>query len=94
MSADGSAMGDRFHALHEAAADAFARPPFAHAIGIHEMRDSLPPGRGRHHFFPKTSFKAELSSMAPATLSELKPAGCLAATAQHCYPKGTPEPGL
>jgi hypothetical protein len=48
------------------AADGFTRPPFAHPMGIHEMRDSLPLGRGRHHFFPRRSFKAALSSMASA----------------------------
>jgi hypothetical protein len=42
------------------------RPPFAHPMGIHEMRDSLPFGRGRHHFFARRSFKAALSSMPSA----------------------------
>jgi hypothetical protein len=74
--------GDRRHALakagivrpgrlvsdgHAAAADGFTRPPFAHPVGIHEMRDSFPLGRGRHHFFPKRSFNAALSSMASAS---------------------------
>jgi hypothetical protein len=31
------------------------------------MRDSFPLPRGRHHFFPKTSFNAALSSMASAS---------------------------
>src|ERR1700759_3618111 len=75
-------LGDRSHALakagivrpgrlvsygHAAAADGFTRPPFAHPVGIHEMRDSFPLGRGRHHFFPKRSFNAALSSMASAS---------------------------
>src|SRR3981081_403796 len=75
-------MGDRLHALakagivrpgrlvshgHAAAADGFTRPPFAHPVGIHETRDSFPLGRGRHHFFPKRSFNAALSSMASAS---------------------------
>jgi hypothetical protein len=38
---------------HTAAADGFTRPPFAHLVGIHEMRDSIPLGRGRHHYFPQ-----------------------------------------
>jgi hypothetical protein len=29
---------------HAAAADGFTRPPFAHPVGIHEMRDSFPLG--------------------------------------------------
>lgn len=33
---------------------------------IHQMSDSFPPCCGRHHFFPKRSFKAALSSMASA----------------------------
>jgi hypothetical protein len=41
-----------------AAADGFTRPPFTHPVGIHEMRDSFPLGRGRHHFFPNASFSA------------------------------------
>src|ERR1700736_5622234 len=75
-------MGDRLHALakagivrpgrlvshgHAPPADVFTRPPFAHPVGIHEMRDSFPLGRGRHHFFPKRSFNAALSSMASAS---------------------------
>lgn len=57
-------LGDRSHALtqggiirpgrlvsdgHAAIADGFTRPPFAHPVGIHEMRDSFPLGRGCHH---------------------------------------------
>jgi hypothetical protein len=34
------------------------------------MRDSFPLGRGRHHFFPKRSFKAALSSMISITCSK------------------------
>jgi hypothetical protein len=48
-------------------ADGYTRPPFAHRVGIHEMRDSFPLGRGRHHFFPKRSFNAALSSMVSAS---------------------------
>ena len=97
-------MGDRLHALakagivrpgclvshsHAAAADGFTRPPFAHPVGIHEMRHSFPLGRGRHHFFPKRSFKAALSSMASASsrfsrvfsvLQRLQPLGCQSAS--------------
>ena len=75
-------LGDRLHALtnagiirpgrlvshgHAAAADGFTRPPFAHPVGIHQMSDSFPLPRGRHHFFPKRSFSAALSSMASAS---------------------------
>ena len=75
-------LGDGLHALaqggiirpdrlvshrHPARADGFTRPPFAHPVGIHEMGDSFPLGRGRHHFFPNKSFKATLSSMASAS---------------------------
>ena len=74
-------LGDRSHTLakagivrpgrpvshsHAAAADGFTRPPFAHLEEFPQMRDSFPLGRGRHHFFPKRSFKAALSSMASA----------------------------
>lgn len=38
---------------HAATADGFTRPPVAHPVGIDEMFDSFPPGRGRHHFFPQ-----------------------------------------
>lgn len=63
-------LGDRPHALtqggiirperlvsdgHAATADGFTRPPFAHPVGIHEMRDSFPLPRGHHHFFPRAS---------------------------------------
>src|SRR6202011_4568039 len=75
-------MGDRLHALakagivhpgrlvshgHAAAADGFTRPPFAHPECSSQMGDSFPLGRGRHHFFPKRSFNAALSSMASAS---------------------------
>src|ERR1700681_3933712 len=74
-------MGDRLHALakagivrsgrlvshgHAAAADGFTRPPFAHPECSSQMGDSFPLGRGRHHFFPKRSFNAAVSSMAAA----------------------------
>ena len=49
---------------HASIADGFARPPFAHPVGIYELRDRFPLGRGRHHFFPNRSFSAALSSMA------------------------------
>ena len=51
---------------HAAAADGFTRPPFAHPVGTHEMCNSFPLGRGRHHFFPNRSFSAALSSIASA----------------------------
>jgi hypothetical protein len=56
--------GDRDHAIpqsaivrarglvsdgHAAAADGFTRPPFAHRVMLHEMRDGFPLGGGRHH---------------------------------------------
>ena len=74
-------LGDRPHALtkagivspgrpishrHAAAADGFTRPPFAHPECLSQMNDSFPLPRGRHHFFPKRSFSAALSSMASA----------------------------
>jgi hypothetical protein len=52
---------------HTATADGFTRPPFAHPVVGYEMRDSFPRGGGRHHFFPKRSFKATLSSIASAS---------------------------
>ena len=51
---------------HAAAAHAFTRPPFAHPMLVHQMRDSFLFGCGRHHFFPNRSFEAALSSMASA----------------------------
>ncbi|MBP2568499.1 hypothetical protein J2766_005110 [Agrobacterium tumefaciens] len=51
---------------HPAKADGFTRPPFAHLVVIHQMSDSFPPCCGRHHFFPKRSFKAALSSIESA----------------------------
>ena len=51
---------------HAAAADGFTRPPFAHPECLSQMDDSFPLPRGRHHFFPKRSFSAVLSSMASA----------------------------
>jgi hypothetical protein len=39
-----------------------------------EMRNSLPLGRGRHHFFPRRSFNATLSSMASASMRLSLPA--------------------
>jgi hypothetical protein len=47
---------------HAGAAHGFTRPPFAHPMLVHQMRDSFPLGRGRHHFFPNRSFKAALSA--------------------------------
>lgn len=46
----------------------FTRPPFAHPMGPHEVGDSSPLGSGRHHFFPKRSFSAALSSIASANM--------------------------
>ncbi|EJL52648.1 hypothetical protein PMI09_03791 [Rhizobium sp. CF122] len=43
-----------------------SRTLFAHPMVTHQMRDSVPLGCGRHHFFPKRSFKAALSSIASA----------------------------
>jgi hypothetical protein len=40
--------------------------PFTRPASIHKMRDSLSPGRGRHHFSRGSSFKAALFSMASA----------------------------
>ncbi|SUB55942.1 Uncharacterised protein [Brucella anthropi] len=51
---------------HPANTDGFTRPPFAHPMLVHQMRDSVPLGCGRHHFFPKRSFNAALSSIASA----------------------------
>ena len=51
---------------HAAKADGFTRPPFAHPMLVHQMRNSSPLCCGRHHFFPKRSFKAALSSMVSA----------------------------
>jgi hypothetical protein len=36
----------------------------AHPMGLPDMGDSFPLGRGRHHFFPNKSFNAALSSTA------------------------------
>jgi len=46
----------------------FTRPPFAHLVNTHEMSHSLSPGSGRHHFFPRRSFNATLSSIASASM--------------------------
>jgi hypothetical protein len=43
-----------------------ARPPLAHLEARPQMRDGLPPGGGRHHFFARSSFSPALSSMASA----------------------------
>jgi hypothetical protein len=53
---------------HAAAANGFTRPPFAHPVEAHQMGDSFPLGSGRHHFFPKRSFNATLSSIASASI--------------------------
>src|SRR4051812_48900951 len=53
---------------HAAKAGGFTRPPFAHPMGAHEVGDSSPLGSGRHHFFPKRSFSATLSSIASANM--------------------------
>jgi hypothetical protein len=34
---------------HSAKAHGFTRPPFAHLVVTHQMRDSFPPCCGRHH---------------------------------------------
>ena len=51
---------------HPANVEGFTRPPFTHLMVAHQMSDSVPLGCGRHHFLPKRSFKAALSSMASA----------------------------
>ena len=51
---------------HSAKAHCFTRPPFAHLVVNHQMQDSFPPCCGSHHFIPKRSFKAALSSIASA----------------------------
>ncbi len=53
---------------HAATADGFTRPPFAHPLVGHEISDSFPPMCGRHHFFPRRSFEATLSSIASASI--------------------------
>src|SRR6185295_16394962 len=49
-----------------AATQDVTRPPFAHAEPGSEMSDSLSLHGGRHHFFPRRSFSAALSSIASA----------------------------
>lgn len=44
-----------------------ARPPLVHLVGGHRMSGGFPIGDGRHHSFPRRSFKAALSSMASAS---------------------------
>ena len=53
---------------HAATTNGFTRPPFAHPVMRHKMRDSFPLGSGRHHFFPNRSFNATLSSIASANI--------------------------
>jgi hypothetical protein len=75
--------GDRDHSLpqsaiiwtrglisdaHAAAADGFTRPPLAHRVMLHVMRDGLPLRGRRHHFFTSRSFSATLSSIASASI--------------------------
>jgi hypothetical protein len=79
-----------------AAADGFTRPPFAHPECVPEMSDGFPLARGRHHFFPKRSFNAELSSMASASMLP-KPCPCcggrmiiIETFARGCKPKHRP----
>ncbi len=43
-----------------------ARPPLAHLEARPQVRDRLPPGGGRHHFFASRSFSPALSSIASA----------------------------
>lgn len=52
---------------HAAAADHPARPPFAHPVTRHQMRDRLPLRGGRRHFFPSRSCSAALSGIASAS---------------------------
>src|SRR5690606_37122170 len=75
-------MGNRLHPLaqhdvvgskrliahrHPAAAQDPARPPLAHPKRSLEMGDGISLGSGRHHFFPRRSFRAALSSMLSAS---------------------------
>ena len=43
------------------------RPPLAHPMASHEMRDRFPLSSRRHHFFPSRSFSATLSSIVSAS---------------------------
>jgi hypothetical protein len=49
---------------HPTALQKLTRPPLAHLMVISEKCGSFPLGSGRHHFFPRRSFSATLSSMA------------------------------
>src|ERR1700722_6767290 len=49
-------------------ADHPARPPLAHLVGRLQISRSLPMRGGRHHFFPRRSFSATLSSIASASI--------------------------
>ena len=44
-----------------------ARPPLAHVMGSHDMRDDVPSHSGRHHFFDVTSSRIALSGIASAS---------------------------
>lgn len=50
---------------HAVTADGFTRPPIAHPVGIHAMRDSFPLPAGVT-LLPNKSFNAALSGMASA----------------------------
>ena len=50
------------------ATDHPARPTLAHLVGRLQIGRSLPMRGGRHHFFPRRSFSATLSSMASASI--------------------------
>jgi hypothetical protein len=47
--------------------------PLAHVEGRGKMRHGFRSGGGRHHFFPKRSFSAALSSMASASIRFSRP---------------------
>src|SRR6185437_2546822 len=50
-----------------------AGPTLAHLEGLTQIRRRLPSRGGRHHFFPKRSFSAALSSMASASIRFSRP---------------------
>src|SRR6202035_1917902 len=50
-----------------------AGPPLAHLEGLTQIRRRLPSRGGRHHFFPRRSFSAALSSMASASIRFSRP---------------------
>ena len=51
---------------HPATAQHPTRPPLAHRMASHQMRDRFLLCGRRHHFFPRRSFKATLSSIVSA----------------------------